>query len=293
METVIDLLEEFNIDYQTSGKNTTRGWVEVNCPFCPDPSRHLGINLSSYKFHCWQCGEKGSLERLLPRLLGIPFSQARQIVKNLSPEKYQERSKNPPVVNLKMPKGIEKDFPFAHRQYLKKRGFDPDELIQKYKLKACLALGGKWAYRIIIPIIINDEMVSYIGRDISGLAESKYINLSNEKSIVPVKDTVYNLDSVKKKVLILEGVTDVWRVGEGSVCLFGTDPKLPQLKIFHALELEEAYIMLDEGALKKAEKLANILTTFVPKVEILELDKGDPGELSNEEVQKIRKEIGL
>ena len=57
MFDVISFLEEYNIDYTTSGKNVTSGWVEINCPFCgDDPSYHMGVNLSSGLYHCWICG---------------------------------------------------------------------------------------------------------------------------------------------------------------------------------------------------------------------------------------------
>ena len=54
------LLDDLGIDYKLSGKNVTSGWIEVNCPFCGDPSYHLGISPTNL-FHCWRCGEKGNL----------------------------------------------------------------------------------------------------------------------------------------------------------------------------------------------------------------------------------------
>ena len=41
---IISYLENRGVSYWTEGKNVTDGWVNINCPFSPDPSNHLGIN---------------------------------------------------------------------------------------------------------------------------------------------------------------------------------------------------------------------------------------------------------
>jgi len=62
MIDIISLFENNDIEFYSSGKNNSRGWVELNCPFCGnDPSFHLGVNLSSGIFHCWICGAKGGI----------------------------------------------------------------------------------------------------------------------------------------------------------------------------------------------------------------------------------------
>lgn len=296
MIDIIALLEENDIKYHTGGKNVTSGWVEINCPFCSDPSYHLGINLTSGFHHCWICGAKGKSERLIQHLLGISYSQAKQIAEDFNTnQNYEEKTKTV-VSSIKYPpKGTEKDFPFAHRQYLQKRNFDPNFLIEKYNIKACLQLGGSLAYRVIIPIVIDKQIVSYTGRDITGEQESKYKHLNNEESIIPVKDCLYNIDTVNNKIVLVEGVMDVWRIGDGCSAMFGMEYTTHQLNILFSKEIKEAYVLFDgeKKAIKKAHKLANTLSTFIPKVHVLELDDGDPADMNEDEVRKLREEIEL
>lgn len=296
MFDAISFLEEYDIDYRTSGKNVSQGWVEINCPFCADPSFHMGINLSSGKHHCWNCGQKGYPEVLVKRLLDISYREAKQIVQNHDDMPDLKEDTPDPVSHVLIPKMTEKTLPAMHRKYLQNRGFDPDYLVRTYNLKGCLHLGGEhgeYAYRLIIPIIMGNRIVSYTARDVTGQAKSKYKHLSNEKSIVPVKQCIYNIDTVQDKIIILEGTADVWRVGSGSVAMFGTEFTTTQLNMLFSKNLSEAYVMFDEGAIKKAERLAYTLTTFIPKVEIIEMDQGDPAELPEEEVKKLREEIGI
>jgi hypothetical protein len=51
--------------------------------------------------------------------------------------------------------------------------------------------------------------------------------------------------------------------------------------------------MFDSDAEKHSEKIADILSSFVPKVEIIYLDKKDPGELTEKEVKDLRKDLNL
>lgn len=298
MIDITSLFTEHNIDFRTSGKNVTSGWVEINCPFCPDPSYHMGINLSSCLYHCWICGARGGPERLLKELLDISYSSAKKLIQEFDINRTEEIEEKEEVEEIKYPKGIFNKLPSAHREYLIKRKFDPDLLMKKYKLKACLHTGDDFAYRLIIPIIIDNQVVSYTGRDISGKQKTKYKHLSNDKSIIQVKNCLYNIDTVKDKVLIVEGPMDVWRIGDGCVALFGTEHTLHQLNTLFGKNLKEAYVMFDAEThtIRKAHRLANILSTFVPKVDVLELDgEGalDPAELDENDVLKLRGDLKL
>ena len=66
---VLAYLNDRCIDYKLGGKNVSYGWVGIACPFCGyDPSHHCGVNLEHKGFHCWICGEKGNLVRLIQTL---------------------------------------------------------------------------------------------------------------------------------------------------------------------------------------------------------------------------------
>lgn len=291
MFDVISFLEENDFEFLTSGKNVSSGWVGINCPFCSDPSQHLGINLSSGIYHCWICGAKGGSESLVKRLLNVSYGEAKRIVEEYdSNQILNEDQEKTFVKKIEFPKGCLDKLPAIHREYLIHRKFDPDYLSEKYRLKACLYTGGDFAYRLIIPIIMDNHIVAYTGRDVTNEQKIRYKHSKNEQSIVAVKDCIYNIDTVENRVIIVEGVTDVWRIGDGCVALFGLEHTTRQLNALFSRNLDEAFVMFDSEphAIKKAYRLANILSTFIPTVQVLELDQGDPAEMSDPDVEKLK-----
>lgn len=300
---LIAYLQDKGIEYSEDGKNTTSGWTEVNCPFCgDDPSMHLGISPERL-LNCWRCGAKGSVLKYIRAIENCSWAQAKKVTSNYVDDSLQhlktdimERSTREGKGTI-LPEGIE-NLSEIHYQYLEERGYDPIYIERKYKLKA---LGRalkhedrKFQFRLIIPIIQNNIVVNFTARDFAGTRIPKYINQSNENAIVPMKNCVYNIDSVRDTVLVLEGVTDVWRMGDGSVAMMGVEFTTKQLNLLLQKKPKRAFVMFDaeEQAQKRANKIANVLSGFA-KTEILELKNGDPGELTQEEADEIAHDIGL
>ena len=76
MISIKDFLTENEIDFKTSGKNVSKGWINLEvCPFCNDSYYHCGINLSSLAFHCWICHAKGKLYKLLKEIEQLKYLQ--------------------------------------------------------------------------------------------------------------------------------------------------------------------------------------------------------------------------
>lgn len=225
---LLGYLDSKGIEYREEGKNVTEGWVNINCLWCEDPSFHLGItfdDLSAYPeggFHCWRCGEAGTGMQLLQLLEG----GASRIEVNTIVMEFQ--------LGVEREKKIKKKSKFflppeagslssIHRKYLKQRRYDPDYIVEKYRVLGTRNLGND-KFRLIIPIIVDGKVVNYTGRDISGKQESKYKNCPNDKAIILVKDCLYNIDNVKAGTLVVvEGVFDVWRIGDGAVGTLGTE----------------------------------------------------------------------
>ena len=296
MIQIIDLLEDIKIKSKTSGKNVSNGWVEISCPYCDDPSEHLGINLQNGGFNCWVCGEKGSIFKLMMKIENCNYYQAQNIIEKFSDDIIylpQEKDLNTYLTNRNIiPKEATVELPQLHIDYLRSRNFDPVKIQQQYKIMACYTTGS-YAYRIIIPVIIDEEIVNFTGRDVTDKQENKYKNCPNSTAILPMKECLYNIDSVSNKVIICEGPTDVWRIGQGSIATMGVEYTTTQLAILSRKEPKEIYILYDSDAIKGAEKLASAVSTFCSKVEILELEKGDPADMTTKEVITLRKEIGL
>lgn len=298
MIQIIDLLEDIGIKYKSSGKNVSSGSVEVSCPAkdCSDPSQHCGIHLEKGFFHCWVCGAKGNIVKFVMLVLKTNYHQAKITVDKFSDDIIPYPQEITPASCLTnrniMPKEASYSLPELHSNYLRKRNFDPIQIQRDYKIMACYTTGN-YAYHIIIPIIINGEIVNFTARDVTEQQDNKYKNCPNNDVLISMKECLYNLDSVKNKAIICEGVTDVWRIGKGCVATMGVEYTSYQLSLLAQKELDEIYILFDSDAITKAEKLANSISTFCSKVEIVELETGDPADMALNEVIKLRKEIGI
>jgi DNA primase len=299
---LISYLQDKGIEYLEEGKNVTSGWVEVNCPFCmDDPSMHLGISPTRL-INCWRCGAKGSVIKYIKAIENCSWEKAKDITKKyvdptLLHLRYDimDRSvrSGKGTIIPKEAKGLNEE----HYQYLMDRGFDPVEIERKYKLKAvsnAIGTSRKFKYRIIIPVFLNGIAVNFTALDFTGKRGIKYIHLSNEEAILPMKDCLYNIDSLRDIALIVEGVTDVWRMGDGAIATMGIEVTSNQINLLLKKKPKKCFVMFDAEPLaqKKAKKLAETLSGFVV-TELLELDSGDPGDLTFEESYRILKEIGL
>lgn len=288
---VIKFLDSEGIEYKEKGKNVTRGWVNIQCPFCGDPSNHCGINLNSKLFHCWKCEEKGNIIKLAETLLDISFPEAKRRVGAFSDETFavSDPEERPRANRLILPG---EDLQKCHRDYLTGRQFDPDFLIKKYNLKGVYNI-GEYRFRIIVPVFVNHRPVSFVAMDIlrNDPDRPKYLNCPPEKSVIPNNSCLYNADTVKDTAVILEGITDVWRMGDGFVSSFRKDMTPEQIQFLIHKKPKRVFVMYDYDAIKQSISLAQRLSGIFPHVEVLSLDEGDPAELEMEEVMKLRYEI--
>ena len=293
-------LEDRQVDFHVEGeKNVTKGWVNIQCPFlgCSDPSWHLGINLDSLLIHCYVCGAKGSVERVVQEIDKCSFNKAQKIIEEYNNEDEIRISKplfrsEREVEQCILPDNIDKIFHKRHREYLKNRNFNPDYLIQKYNLMSVYNI-GRYKFRIIIPYYYNGKLICFNTRDITDKAKLRYQFCDTENSVIEVKHTFYNIDTVKDKCIIVEGPSDVWRMGDGCIAVSGKQFTKEQLLMLREKEIKKVLVLYDadDSEEKIGETLANNLTGIVPWVELVELDSGDPGELSKEEVKEIRRII--
>ena len=285
MINIKDFLTENEISFKTSGKNVSKGWINLEvCPFCNDSSYHCGINLSSLAFHCWVCHEKGHIHKLLKEI-GL------KNIQNIEFENEQQ-----PIIKtsdmVKWPEFMQDEMPVPHRKYLSSRGFDPDFLIKKYKLKSVYNIGD-YKFRIIVPVIVNKITVSWVAANV--LRQFKhiipYLDCPPEKAIVQPKHALYNYDSINDWVIIVEGITDVWNCGDGFVASFTKGMTSEQIELLLKKNPKKVFIMFDSDANIQAQQLANNLSGLFHYVEVLTLVSGDPADLTKEEINQIKKEI--
>jgi DNA primase len=299
---VLSYLRDRNIPHTTQGKNVALGWVGVQCVFCADRTNHLGINLTTRMLHCWKCGPHGSVANYIMEHENCPWGKAQDIIREYQDATFRTLQKDirERTALLEIPKGVLRSAPAIHHTYLLGRGFDPQFLTRKYGLQFTNELGfpdtfrGDWRYRVIAPVYVNRRLVNLIGMDVvRNDKRVKYINVGNELSVIPMKECLYNIDSVPVggRAIVVEGITDVWRGGDCFVSTQGIVFSKEQVALLVARKVSHAFVMFDAEpeAQKRAQEMANNLAGLIPNVEVVELEEGDPAEQSNEKIFEIRK----
>ena len=296
--------EKLFTDYKINYNNrVNKGWTNVTCPFCDDKTFNGGFNNIGNYYHCWKCGGH-NFKQALSLVTNITSSQNDDLI-----QQYQGRNIILNKLNKKKTSATKLILPSQtllpnEREYLRKRNFNPKYLHEKYKIVGG-GISGKWKYRIIIPLILNNQIVSWTGRSIlpketlKKLKISRYKNLSIEESVVDPKSILYNLDNCQHETAVLtEGAFDVMRLGDDFFCSFGTELTQSQISII-SQRFKKVFILFDneKEAQLKARKFGLQIASIGVEVEIVDaygdFNKNDGGELNKEEVDKIRKELGL
>lgn len=291
MLNIIQLYNDYNIDYTTYGKNTTEGWVNTTCvnPFCNDFSNHLGYNIESNYFYCWKCGYHSTyqiLSWLLPNEnvdhLMFQYSVRGLILSNL---KKSEQYKKPDSIKLPGKKLLRR-----HRQYLRSRNFDPDYLIEKYRILGTDYFGD-YKNRIIVPIYFKEQLVGYQGRDITG-KYARYKHCKKEDMVVNMHDILYNYDECKDNwVIVTEGIFKVWRLGKNVVATFGKNYSSSQVNLLNKFKTVFVFFDPDIPGQKEAKKLVKDLDCVgIEEVYNIVNDKA-PDDMNEKEVENFYKKI--
>lgn len=294
----IKFLHDHNIPYTTSGtKHNRRGWVQIGCPFCAGGvGNHLGIKLPGEFATCWRCKGK-TIPNVIQAILEVSWPEARAILSKYETNKKtrQIRKKKIKLINkkVKLPMGTANLTP-RHDAYLDARGFNPEYLENKFDLKGTGPI-GEYKHRIIAPIVLQGSLISYQGRDITDKSKLKYKACANEDEALPHKHTLYGADLARsERVIIVEGITDVWRLGPGAVASFGTSFTSAQIKMLYK-EWKQAFVLFDAepAAQQAANYLGATLAVTGMDVEILTLDKGDPGDMEQCDASALMKELKI
>jgi DNA primase len=298
---VLAFLDDYGIGYKSSGKNIANGWIGVeSCPFCTGGGFHFGIRLSSNSGNCWICGETGNAVKIISAIADIGIRETYQVIEKYSSETIDWVTL-PDSTNSELiyPDGILKRLNKKARNYLINRKYDPDVIEKLFKIK-CTASSStlyvedrEWNFseRLLCPVFINREAQCYVGRDYTGEQEPKYMNSPVVASKMEPHSCIYNFDTLRKKVIFVEGVTDVWRMGAKVGAFLGITFTKKQISLLVQKDITEATVLFDEGADKRAYKLANALTAVIPVVKTAFLEKDDPGNLPQDEAFKIKYQL--
>lgn len=299
---VQEFLEEHDIEYFTSGKNVSHGWINVQCPFCDDHSNHCGIKLSNLRVSCWICGSH-SIVNLIIELIHCSYKEANYIKKSLSrgagdnpllTRRHSDTSSN--ITHL--PLEATPDFPKRYLHYLKSRGLTPPgKYIKKYRLLATYPI-GKYKFRIIIPVYMNRRLVSFTSRDITENQTPTYLSASDKEGRMNIKNTIYNYDNLTpgSDAILVEGPLDVWKLGDGTVSSFGVKYTDRQVILLKKKEIRTLFIIFDNDKAGRmgGRDFARVMAPLVKKIEIITFETiNDPGDLSADEASVLKYQIGF
>lgn len=288
------ILNSLGISYSEKGKNVSENWIGVPCPFCGDVTNHFGINLVSKRCSCFRCGKKTNIIVYLSEIL-YSKQKAYKIVEEAIPRELRSfisEKINSNVQKVKLPIGAGFIINEQTRLFLKSRKYDAFKLCKKYKLRLCREDAQyEWRNRIIVPIHRFGKLVTFTSIDVTGKEEIKYKHLSEEKSIIHCKQLLYGeeFNKDKRKVIVVEGIFDKFRMGEGSVCTFGTKVTKEQKLLLSRYKEVKICFDGDKPGREAAQQLADDLSGFT-SVSIIDLpDDIDPDKLNKQKIEFIKK----
>jgi hypothetical protein len=286
-------------------------YYRVDCPYCGDRRGRLWIN------HRWNtktadgktwgswlaiCYNEGcDLSRLKDEL--EIYLMDKPLIRRPHKEEYKEEDLFKtvdlpgtcvPVTRLKAG--------HAARAYLAERNFDPAELVEQWSVHFCVDApedregfipGTKWharavRNRLIIPIYRLGTMVGWQARAINEISQPKYYTMPGLKK----QHLIYNGDVCRmyKFGVIVEGVTDAWRVGPRAGALLGKEISVFQKQLIMTYWGSGAMcLLLDPDAMEDMEKLDRMirLDAFRWGGFALKLPAKDPACMDRQELWRL------
>ena len=291
------IYDDFHIPYDIKAN----GWVNTTCPYCGDQKEHLGCAPDFIYFHCWKCGSH-PVRQTMALLLHIPEKDVNSILRKYEIFKDGPTTKKEPLVSIypfKYPSGTGALNKY-HRHYIKKRRFDPAKIATEWGVTGTgpFATLDKIDYknRIVIPIRWNGQEVSFQARDITNQSDLKYIACPKARERKEHQTILYGKQEeweISRVGIIVEGVTDVWRLGPSAAGVFGIDFTLEQTMEI-AKHFDRIFILFDSEpqAQRQARKL-EIKLKMMKKEVYRETLKGggDPGGLKQEDADHIVRQL--
>jgi len=196
------LLQKYQIEFVDRGPNTSKGHVNIRCPWCGglDKSHHLAVREDTGQYYCYrQPNHRGNIVAYLLAKLGIPYQEYVGQKPKVSESYYVEEEKDYSAAKYFEP--AEENA--RALDYLRERLFtNPAATCKQFNLK--VSKQGEWAARLIIPLTMG-----WTGRAMRPDLEPRYKAYTSSSGFFYYQ---HGSDSV----IIVEGAIDAMKIAIAS-----------------------------------------------------------------------------
>lgn len=259
-------------------------WLQFNCPYCDDFKFHGAVNCLSGAFTCYRCGRLNSMETM-SYLLNLSLNETYILVRKYRLKGQFEEEEIGRPSKIVLPEH-NKFSDVQHMRYLKSRKLDEQYLIEKFDIRFMNHL-HEFPNRILIPIYFRGRLVSWTSRTVTRIGMPRYISCDAELEVIPHKEVLYNWDASDDEVILVEGPFDVFRLGAGAVASFGTQVTHSQIRLLGMKKKVFIAFDSDEAGRRASKNVARVLSIYT-KVEVVEFDEKDIGEMEDDTVIELK-----
>lgn len=286
-------------------------WI-LACPRCGG-HEHLYVNVEKRCGHCFRCDWSPGLVELVAELEGLAPADVRQrlgtegdrearpglddlrarIVGPEEPADSEPASHELAWPREYVPLAEKHDVTFEKllapfRAYLARRGI-AEVSIARHRV-GC-ALLGRYAGRVIFPVLRDDRLVALQARDITGRSPAKYIGPPGSR----LGEHLFNYDDARRfsRIILCEGIISALHAGDDAVASFGKTLKPGQLALL--VQAARPVVVLfdaakDSGAVAAEAEAIRAASTLhesgVPAF-IARLPRGDPADTPPDVVRAV------
>lgn len=284
------VLTEARIPFKRGGEHhhVRKDFIGVDCYTCGVGSGayHLGIS-PTLGCRCWRCGKKTIWD--VWRNLRLPGSW-KDVAGHYRREEYHR-----PTGTYTLPTGTG-SLRSIHKRWLRGRGLVSSEMEKLWHLQGTNHRAGRLAWRVVAPVLHHGKEVSWTSRR-TGESGKRWVSAKPEHESWPLGELVYGMQHVTSWAVIVEGPTDVWKVGPGAVACLGLGG-MTNAQLLTLASIPNRWVLFDDEPRAQAEasKLCAKLAEFPGSTTRLELEDGfsgrDPGDCSYDEVLELRQMVG-
>lgn len=305
-ELLIQILEEEGISVQEAAGGRE---LLLVCPLCSREPPKLYISADTGLWVCHRGCAKGNLVNLLTTIADKTLNEAyllsRTILGSTGTRSLPSTTKQPPPSRAELPSGfILDDGTGRAAMYFKSRGINRRRVTE---LGVGYCLTGYWRHRVIIPVYVEGELLTFVGRTwLLGEEEKKVIMPAGSQS----SRALFGYDRLTGEgtdaVVVTEGVFDtmrLWQYGyQNTVATLGAHLTQMQQVLLKKKGFTCVYLLRDgdqvgrEAAIKEAQSLkANMFKVFIALLPPnLDPDQASPSQITKalDEAKEVEVQLG-